>query len=708
MQFLRADQNKHSKLAMVGLLSLSLVMTLTTPFLAYSSYADNSAKKPLLSDNSGLTAGTLSDKQTASPDNSPTNSASNEASANSSTSADKSANAPAPAPAPAPTAAPAPAPAPTKAEAAEKEHKEGSAFILNAESIKTAFYGEGCNLDLSFVERDPLTGLPASTATKKVQSVYLKHNNSENFPFVLTMQEYPANSVSGPHTRVSRFHNAGTAATWDVSFNRLLVRKDVKSQAYVITLIVNYTDDKEPGKLKSEEISAYVDMQGAPEQHDAQVLFKAVNKTVPKGAPGHWVPIKLNLANYGLDKVKILNVTLQMQGSPLVFQQVDQTAIVERSLYPMTGRYYSEPDFDRGTMIEVDYGTFAINKSAAGGIQAINFEVTYLDSKQVLKKETVSTYIEVLGGANGSKLTPRVLVEGYELAPKKIMGGEPFTLTLKLRNTSDVTAVSNMRLNISSQGSKESETAFLPQSGATAFFIKEIPAGKSVEYKLNLISAASLNQKAYPLNVGLEYQDESGTAYSTTEQVSLYVNQKVRVDFSKFELQPQDAQVGSELNAFCQLINKGRVSLYNAEVRAPKDAPYEMDPVYLGNVEAGATKSIDATLRANKPFNGKTKFVLHYEDENGNASTLEHEFTMNVNEMQSIPEGSLPEGAITPEGMGPNGMGMPGQEAKSMSKWLIALIVLIIIALAVVSFFLYRHFKNKKKTKRAKIVGEDY
>ena len=570
----------------------------------------------------------------------------------------------------------------------------GNAFMLKAESVKAAFYGSGFNLDLSFVERDPHTGLAASfsSANKKVQSVYLKHNNSADFPFVLTMQEYPG-IVSG------------NGVDWQVSFSGLLVRKDVKSQVYTVDFVVNYTEGASD-KLKSEVLTAYVDMQGAPTPKDAQVLFKAVNANVPKGAPGQWVPIKLNLANFGLDRVTILNVTLQMQGSPLVFRQVDQTAIVEQPLLPLTGRYYNEPDFNNGTQIEVDYGTFEISKSAASGTQPIAFEITYLDAMQTLKKETVNAYIEVLGGAGGQKMMPRILVEDFETEPKKIMGGEPFTLTLKLRNTSEMTAVSNMRLNISSQGTEKVETAFLPQSGATAYFIKNIPAGKVVEYKLKLVSAASLNQKAYPLNLGLEYQDDASNSYNTQEQVSLYVHQKVRVDFSKFELQPETAQVGGELNAYCQLINKGRVSLYNAEICAPDDAPYEMEPVYLGNVEAGANKSIDATLKAKQPFSGKSKFVLHYEDENGNASTLEHEFDLNIEDEAPMPEGSMPEGIGDMDNM--DGMGGMGQQKKGLSPWLIAIIVILVLILLGVAFFLYRHFKAKKKAKRAKVIGEDY
>lgn len=580
-------------------------------------------------------------------------------------------------------------------------------FMLNAESVRLAAYGQDLNLHLSFVVRDPLTGYPASSSKKKVQSVYLQHNASDSFPFVLNMQEYPAYYVSSPSLEPSRFHNGGEALTYTVKFNNLTVRNDVKSQTYTVNLLINYIDEADPGKLQQEVLPVYINMQGQKAPKDARVLFRCVNDTVPKGTPGQWVPIKLDLANYGLDTVKILSVTLQMQGSPLIFNQVDQTAQVDAPLYPVGGRYYSEPNLNNGSMLEVDYGKFQISKQAAGGIQSVAFEVVYLDAMQVIKKETVSAYIEVLGGNGSQKLLPRVLISGYSTEPKKIMGGEPFALTLKLRNTSDMTAVNNMRLNISSHanGEKTAEP-FLPTEGATAFFIKQIPAGKTLEYKLNLVSAATLTQKAYPLNVGLEYQDDGGNSYTTNEQVSLYVNQKARIDFGKFELQPDNAPVGSEISAFCNLINKGRVSLFNAEIKAPADAPFTMEPIYLGNIEAGATKAVDAALKTTQAFSGKSKFILSYEDESGNVSTLEHEFALNISDLPPMNENmaNLPPGA--PGAAGKHG---PGNMHKSPSKIWVLLLIIVLLGLigAGIGGVIYRK-RRKQRHKRINIPGEDY
>ena len=145
-------------------------------------------------------------------------------------------------------------------------------FMLNAESVRLAAYGQDLNLHLSFVVRDPLTGYPASSSKKKVQSVYLQHNASDSFPFVLNMQEYPAYYVSSPSLEPSRFHNGGEALTYTVKFNNLTVRNDVKSQTYTVNLLINYIDEADPGKLQQEVLPVYINMQGQKAPKDARVL----------------------------------------------------------------------------------------------------------------------------------------------------------------------------------------------------------------------------------------------------------------------------------------------------------------------------------------------------------------------------------------------------------------------------------------------------
>lgn len=68
---------------------------------------------------------------------------------------------------------------------------------------------------------------------------------------------------------------------------------------------------------------------------------------------------------------------------------------------------------------------------------------------------------------------------------------------------------------------------------------------------------------------------------------------------------------------FCSLYNLGRIKLYN--VKATLKGGIKKEEVFVGNVESGATASIDAMLEGKKATNGPAKvtMTLGYEDEAG-------------------------------------------------------------------------------------------
>ena len=71
----------------------------------------------------------------------------------------------------------------------------------------------------------------------------------------------------------------------------------------------------------------------------------------------------------------------------------------------------------------------------------------------------------------------------------------------------------------------------------------------------------------------------------------------------------------------CSLYNLGRIKLYNAKARFEGNGIKKQE-IFIGNVEAGATGSIDAMLEGEKVTNGNSKITmtLSYEDESGNIS----------------------------------------------------------------------------------------
>ena len=83
----------------------------------------------------------------------------------------------------------------------------------------------------------------------------------------------------------------------------------------------------------------------------------------------------------------------------------------------------------------------------------------------------------------------------------------------------------------------------------------------------------------------------------------------------------------------CSLYNLGRIKLYNAKARFEGNGIKKQE-IFIGNVESGATGSIDAMLEGEKVTNGNSKITmtLSYEDESGNISETTKDFELEVTE----------------------------------------------------------------------------
>ena len=247
------------------------------------------------------------------------------------------------------------------------------------------------------------------------------------------------------------------------------------------------------------------------------------------------------------------------------------------------------------------------------------------------------------GGGSGSSgsssdgSVPRVIVTGFDTNPAEVHAGSDFTLTIHLKNTSKKTKVQNMlfELQAPTEGSDEqtSAPAFLPTSGSNSIYLDGIKADGTADISITLNAKADLLQKPYSINLSMKYEDSQATQIDSSSSISIPVKQDARFEFSEFEISPQTIEVGGEANVMCSLYNLGRIKLYNAKARFEGNGIKKQE-IFIGNVEAGATGSIDAMLKGEKVTNGNSKITmtLSYEDESGNISETTKDFELEVTE----------------------------------------------------------------------------
>lgn len=241
------------------------------------------------------------------------------------------------------------------------------------------------------------------------------------------------------------------------------------------------------------------------------------------------------------------------------------------------------------------------------------------------------------GSSSESGTVPRVIVTGFDTNPAEVHAGSDFTLTIHLKNTSKKTKVQNMlfELEAPTEGTDEqtSAPAFLPTSGSNSIYLDGIKADGTADISITLNAKADLLQKPYSINLSMKYEDSQATQIDSSSSISIPVKQDARFEFSEFEISPQTIEVGDEANVMCSLYNLGRIKLYNAKARFEGNGIKKQE-IFIGNVEAGATGSIDAMLKGEKVTNGNSKITmtLSYEDESGNISETTKDFELEVTE----------------------------------------------------------------------------
>ena len=241
------------------------------------------------------------------------------------------------------------------------------------------------------------------------------------------------------------------------------------------------------------------------------------------------------------------------------------------------------------------------------------------------------------GGSSSDGSVPRVIVTGFDTNPAEVHAGSDFTLTIHLKNTSKKTKVQNMlfELEAPTEGTDEqtSAPAFLPTSGSNSIYLDGIKADGTADISITLNAKADLLQKPYSINLSMKYEDSQATQIDSSSSISIPIKQDARFEFSEFEISPQTIEVGGEANVMCSLYNLGRIKLYNAKARFEGNGIKKQE-IFIGNVEAGATGSIDAMLQGEKVTNGNSKITmtLSYEDESGNISETTKDFELEVTE----------------------------------------------------------------------------
>ena len=302
----------------------------------------------------------------------------------------------------------------------------------------------------------------------------------------------------------------------------------------------------------------------------------------------------------------------------------------------------------------------------------------------IYNSDPVSTGGGSSGSGDGS--VPRVIVTGFDTDPGTVKAGSNFKLVIHLKNTSKKTAVTNMLFDLQAPATGTGEAAeapaFLPVSGSSSIYLDKIPADGTKDISIDLNSRADLIQKPYSITMTMKYEDGNAAQFEGESSLAIPVTQEARFEFSEIQIMPNTVAVYEEANITCNVYNLGRVKMYNVKAKFEGDA-IEGDEQFIGNLESGATGTIDGivTAAAESYDESNCKLVLTYEDDSGKEYSVEQPFTMTVTaemepaDMEMMTD--IPEEVGSPVGL------------------IIAIIAVVVVAAAIVTVVLLK--KRKKK-----------
>ena len=420
------------------------------------------------------------------------------------------------------------------------------------------------------------------------------------------------------------------------------------------------------------------------------------NWVTPVANAGQQVSVVLPVVNMGRTRVKNAVVTPQISSDASKWPFEIETSNYTQTIDRLPGTDDGGTDMERRRELTWILKT---RKDAPSGYMPLVFDVTYEKDDKSLETIQLTTYVKVVGttgkAADGTTSTPRVIVTGFSTDPEVVHAGETFTLTLHMQNTSKATAVKNMLFDIQAASESTDTTyvaaAFLPTAGSSTIFVDKIAAGATKDISMELEARSDLAQKPYVVNVKMDYEDESVNSYQNTASVSIPVRQEARVDISSVEVMPETLEVGGEANVMFSIYNIGKTKLYNTSVKFVADSVSGGD-TYLGNIDPGATGNVDAYLTgaAATMDDGTVKIQITYEDESGEAATIEKEMTLFVNEM------------YIPDDMGMMDDGMMMDEQGGFKLWY----VLVPLALILIAGAIFVVIRRKKKKAHAQELLE--
>lgn len=229
---------------------------------------------------------------------------------------------------------------------------------------------------------------------------------------------------------------------------------------------------------------------------------------------------------------------------------------------------------------------------------------------------------------------PIVYISESLLEPGTAIAGEPFTLTLTLKNSVTTKDVKNMLVTVDLDNL---QINLLEKS--TVIPVDSLKAGQEIQLPLHFSTDPNIQEGKHTVKFHFTYDSSSTLKLSSEGSVIVDVRQPAELSYDGAVLPAkvfQDDTVGISLN----LMNTGKSPLYNCRIDCNVEGLHSGGTIFVGEIPAGENKMGRGNLRVSKEILGDVKgtILISYEDAFGTDFRKEVEVTTLIDPKPQPPE----------------------------------------------------------------------
>lgn len=314
----------------------------------------------------------------------------------------------------------------------------------------------------------------------------------------------------------------------------------------------------------------------------------------------------------------------------------------------------------------------------------IEITVDYTDELvEPASRETLTHLIGVFLNApdeNANQSTPKLIIDRYSFSPTLVSAGNQFQMSLSFYNTNNTKTVRNIKIYLTADEETESGSVFTPVNSSNTFYIDSIPPKGKIEKTISMYTVPDAKAKTYTLTANFEYEDSLANPYTAVELIGVPVVQQSKLDTGEVGFFPE-SYVGQSTPISVEFYNTGKVPLYNMMVKLDGNFQTENGQYYVGNFNSGSSDFFEGYVIPSEAGQLEGEIVFTFEDSTGQKIEERKPFSLNVMDMEPMPEFPM-EPPMEEPGVG-----------GSMTKFIIPGLVLLAIVGGII---FYRKRKAKK------------